>query len=100
MEIKDVTVGQTVFVELRGDARRYKREDELIEEWEVMKVGRKYIQAKKKGCGCPITFEKIEYGYDAGQFVEKKNMSIKGCMSGYQHSLKKIYGQAVYLLSS
>lgn len=71
MEVKDFKVGQTVFVELTGNAKNYKKEYELIEEWEVTKVGRKYIQAKKKECGWPVTFEKIEYGYDAGEFVEK-----------------------------
>ena len=41
MDIKDFTVGQKVYVELTGNAKRYKKEDELIEEWEVVKVGRK-----------------------------------------------------------
>lgn len=45
--LKDFSKGQTVWVELTGNARRYKNGDELIEEWEVVSVGRKYVTAKR-----------------------------------------------------
>ena len=44
-------VGQTAYVYLIGNAARGKQTgEERIEEWEVVSVGRKYIQARKKGC--------------------------------------------------
>ena len=75
MEIKDFKVGQTVWVELTGNASRGKHGDELIEEWEVVTVGKKYIHAQKKGCDCPIKFEKRKYG-NSPKFVEKTNYCV------------------------
>ena len=75
MDIKDFTVGQKVYVELTGNAKRYKKEDELIEEWEVVKVGRKYVYARKKGCNTAVKFEKKDYGTYKEQFVEKTDYS-------------------------
>lgn len=49
MKKEDFKVGQNVYVYLLGNAARGKKtDDERIEEWEVVSVGRKYIQAKKK----------------------------------------------------
>lgn len=45
MNIKDFKVGQTVYVQLTGNAA--KRSSECIEEWEITSVGRKYIKAGK-----------------------------------------------------
>lgn len=50
MKKEDFKVGQTVYVYLIGNAARGKKTDEeRIEEWEVVSIGRKYITAKKKG---------------------------------------------------
>lgn len=49
MEKKDFYVGQTVYVYLVGNSARCKKPiNERIEEWEVSKVGTKYITAKSK----------------------------------------------------
>lgn len=45
MRIKDFKVGQTVFVEQIENAKRRKGGKEIIEEWEITKVGKKYIYA-------------------------------------------------------
>lgn len=73
MDIKDFKVGQTVYVELIGNAKRGRCSEELIEEWEVAKVGRKYVHAQKKGSIFPVVFEKNEYD---GNFVEKTDISV------------------------
>lgn len=75
MEIKDFKVGQTVWVELTGNASRGKRGDELIEEWEIVTLEKKYIHAQKKGRNYPIKFEKMEYG-NSPKFVEKTNYCV------------------------
>ena len=75
MDIKDFKVGQTVWVQLTGNASRGKHGNELIEEWEVVTVGKKYVHARKKGCSFPIKFEKRQYGY-SGSFVEKTNCCV------------------------
>lgn len=77
MDIKDFKVGQNAFVRLTGNASRGKKSDELIEEWEVISVGKKLIKAKRK-CWSDVyavTFEKREYGYN-GKFVEKTNTCV------------------------
>lgn len=77
MDLKDFNVGQTVWVNLTGNEARGKHGDELIEEWEVVAVGRKYIHArKKKGYSFATVFEKREYGY-FGRFVQKTD----GCVN-------------------
>lgn len=76
MDLKDFKVGQTVWVQLTGNEARGKHGDELIEEWEVVTVGKKYIHAKKKGYFYPTVFEKREYGY-YGKFVQK----TEGCVN-------------------
>ena len=74
MEIKDFTVGQRVWVKLTGNRARGKSGNELIQEWEVVSIGRKYIKAKPLGGSdwCGISFEKREYGY-SDKFVEKSD---------------------------
>lgn len=77
MNIKDFKVGQTVFVELRGNASRGKTTEECIEEWKITSVGRKYIKAGRPSERCGIlnetTFErKDEYG----NFVEKTDCCV------------------------
>ena len=76
MDLKDFKVGQTVWVQLTGNEARGKHGDELIEEWEVVTVGKKYIHAKKKGYFYPTVFEKREYGYYE-KFVQK----TEGCVN-------------------
>lgn len=50
MKKEDFKVGQTAYVYLIGNAARGKQTDEdRVEEWEVVSIGRKYIKAKKKG---------------------------------------------------
>lgn len=51
MGIKDFKVGQTVYVELTGNASRGKTAEHCIEEWEITSVGRKYIRAGRKSDG-------------------------------------------------
>ena len=76
MDLKDFKVGQTVWIRLTGNAIRGKRGDELIEEWVIDKIGRKYITASKK-TGYPrrIVFEKRGYGYE-DRFVEKTDYCV------------------------
>ena len=75
MDLKDFKVGQTVWIRLTGNAIRGKCGDELIEEWVIDKIGRKYITASKK-TGYPkgIIFE-TGYGYK-GRFVEKTDYCV------------------------
>lgn len=76
MDLKDFKVGQTVWIRLTGNAIRGKHGDELIEEWVIDKIGRKYITASKK-TGYPkgIVFEDKCSGYN-GRFVEKTNYCV------------------------
>lgn len=77
MNIKDFKVGQTVYVELTGNASRGKTPEQFIEEWEVTSVGRKYIKACKKESGIfrfETTFEFQDYNE---RFVEKSAYSEK-----------------------
>ena len=84
MDIKDFKVGQNAFVRLTGNAGKGKSGDELIEEWEVISVGRKLIKAKRMGWSdvCAITFEKRE-----------KEKSI---VVGTPHQKNKTYLQRSY----
>lgn len=50
MEIKDMKVGDAVYCRLTGNECRRKTREELIQEWEIIKIGRKYITARRKGC--------------------------------------------------
>lgn len=75
MDIKDFKVGQTVWIELTGNASRGKSGNDLIEEWEVVTVGKKYIHAKRKGFGFPVKFEKREYGYSE-KIVQKTDCCV------------------------
>lgn len=75
VDLKDFKVGQTVWVRLTGNASRGKHGNELIEEWEVVTVGKKCVHARKKGCRFTIKFEKRQYGYSES-FVEKTNCCV------------------------
>ena len=58
MEKEDFYKGQTVWVYLVGNAARgRKTTEERIQEWEVLKVGRKYITAKPKSGGWEQRFD-------------------------------------------
>lgn len=76
MNIKDFKVGQTVYVELTGNARRGKTAEQCIEEWEITFVGRKYIEAAKKGSD-PFLFKTVfEQREEHKSFVQKTVHSI------------------------
>ena len=76
MSIKDFKVGQTVYVELTGDASRGKMPEQCIEEWEIVYVGRKYIEAVKKGSD-PFLFKTVfEWREEYKSFVQKTVRSI------------------------
>lgn len=58
MKKEDFYKGQTVWVYLIGNAARgRKTTEERIQEWEVLKVGRKYITAKPKSGGRERKFD-------------------------------------------
>lgn len=84
MTVKDFKTGQKVWVQLTGNAARDKTEEQLIEEWEIISVGRKYIKARKNGWLSEITFEIREYGY-SGNPVQKTD----GCVSYIMHNSKE-----------
>lgn len=76
MSVKDFKVGQTVYVELTGNASRRKTPEQCIEEWEITYVGRKYIEALKKGSD-PFLFKTVfEWREEHKSFVQKTAHSI------------------------
>ena len=77
MNIKDFEVGQTVYVELIGDASRGRTAEERIEEWEITSVGRKYIKAGKRYEKSKIVGEiTFEYNDYYKRFVEHTDYCI------------------------
>lgn len=81
MDIKDFKVGQTVYIRLVGDASRGKSGDALIQEWEIISIGRKLIKAKRKGLSdyFAYNFEKRERGWN-DRFVEKTDTCVNYIM--------------------
>lgn len=75
MEIKDFKIGQRVWVKLTGNASRGKSGSDLIEEWEVVSVGRKYVKAKKVGYSHSWGIEFEKRGYSE-RFVQKTNACV------------------------
>ena len=77
MDIKDFEAGQLAYVRLTGNASRGRSGNELIEEWEIVSVGRKLIKAKRKGFSDihAVTFEQKGGGYN-GRFVEKTDSCV------------------------
>ena len=58
MRKEDFHKGQTVWVYLIGNAARARKTtEERIQEWEIIKVGRKYITAKPKSGGWEQRFD-------------------------------------------
>lgn len=77
MNIKDFKAGQTVYVELIGDASRGKTPGKCIEEWKITSVGRKYVKAGKLHEKYGILGETIfEYRDSYNRFVEKTDRSV------------------------
>lgn len=76
MNIKEFKVGQTVYVELTGNASRGKTPEQCIEEWEVTSVGRKYIKAGKWSDGRILEERTFEYREGYKRFVEKTDYCI------------------------
>ena len=62
MELKEFKVGQKVWVRCIGDSARGKTGKELIQEWVVVKIGKKYVYAKPaESQWTPFVFEIREY---------------------------------------
>lgn len=76
MNIKDFKVGQTVYVELTGNASRGKTAEQCIEEWEITSVGRKYIKAGRKSDGDIWGERTFEYRENYKRFVEKADCCV------------------------
>lgn len=76
MNIKDFKVGQTVYVELTGNASRGKAPEQCIEEWEITSVGRKYIRARKKENGIFRFETTFEYRESYKRLVEKTDCRV------------------------
>lgn len=76
MNIKDFKVGQTVYVELTGNASRGKTAEQCIEEWEITSVGRKYIKACKKESGVFRFETTFEYKENSKRFVQKTDCCV------------------------
>ena len=74
--LKDFSKGQTVWVELTGNARRHiNKKEELIEEWEVISVGRKYVTAmRKNGNDIGVKFQETDGNY--GGLIEKSEYCV------------------------
>lgn len=81
MDIKNFIVGQTAYIRLVGNASRGKSEYHLIEEWEIIYIGRKLIKAKRKGWPdySAVTFEKRECGWN-DRFIEKTDTCVNYVM--------------------
>lgn len=77
IKLSDFKIGQIVYVELCGNASRYKKGDELIEEWEIINIGRKYITANKNGYySREENFMEHNIPSYLGGLVQKTNYSI------------------------
>lgn len=76
MSIKDFKAGQTVYVELTGNASRGKTREQCIEEWEITSVGRKYIKAGKRSGGRIWRETTFEYRDNYKRFVEKTDYCV------------------------
>lgn len=76
MNIKDFKVGQTVYVELTGNASRGKTAEECIEEWEVSSVGKKYIKAGKRSDRGIWGERTFEYRENYKRFVQKTDCCV------------------------
>lgn len=76
MNIKDFKVGQTVYVELTGNASRGKTPEQCIKEWEITSVGRKYIKAGKRSDGRIYGEITFEYRENDGGFVQKTDRCV------------------------
>lgn len=77
VEIRDFKAGQTVYVELAGNAGRGKTAEQCIEEWEIISVGRKYIRAGKRSEKFGVIGETIfEYRGNYKRFVQKTDYCI------------------------
>lgn len=89
MSIKDFKVGQTVYVELTGNASRGKTPEQCIEEWEVTSVGRKYINAVKKNPDSLLYKLVFEWSESYGRFVEKTRCSVNYILYLTRHEIEE-----------
>lgn len=76
MNVKDFKVGQTVYVELTGNASRGKTAEECIEEWEITSVGRKYIKAGRMAYGRIWGERAFEYREEYNGLAEKTDCCV------------------------
>lgn len=89
MNIKDFKVGQTVYVELTGNASRGKTPEQCIEEWEITSVGRKYIKACKKQNGIFRFETTFEYRKNYKRFVEKTDCCVDYILYLERHEIEE-----------
>lgn len=89
MNIKDFKVGQTVYVELAGNASRGKAPEQRIEEWEITSVGRKYIIAVKKNPDSLLYKPVFEWSESYGRFVEKTRCSVNYILYPTRHEIEE-----------
>lgn len=89
MNIKDFKAGQTVYVELTGNASRGKTPEQCIEEWEITSVGRKYIKACKKQSGIFRFETTFEYNDCDGRFEEKTDYCINYVIYLTRHEIEE-----------
>lgn len=89
MNIKDFKAGQTVYVELTGNASRGKTQEQCIEEWEITYVGRKYIEAVKKGSD-PFLFKTVfEWRENYKRFVQKTDCCVDYILYLERHEIEE-----------
>lgn len=97
MNIKDFKVGQTVWVEITGNASRGKTAEQCIEEWEITSVGRKYIKACKKE-GCAFRFETtFEYKENRKRFVQKTDCCVNYILYETKEEIKRKFEKSKLL---
>lgn len=97
MNIKDFKAGQTVYVELTGNASRGKTTEQCIEEWEITSVGRKYIKAGRKSDGGIWGERTFEYRENYKRFVEKTDCCVDYILYETREELKRKFEKSKLL---
>ncbi len=91
MNIKNFKVGQTVYIELTGNASRGKAKEKCIEEWEITSVGRKYIKAGKPSEWGIIGETIFEYNDYYKRFVQKTDCCIDYILYAVRREIEEKY---------
>lgn len=97
MSIKDFKVGQTVYVELTGNASRGKTAEQCIEEWEITSVGRKYIKACKKRNDAFRFETTFEWRDSYKRFVQKTDYCVDYILYATRQELERKFEKAKLL---